>query len=192
MTNAFVFIVSTLVDLYLITFVLRILLQWQRADYRNPLVQFILTVTNPLVLPLRRYIPPVYGLDTASLIVAILIKLATLTLLTSLLCASLPGIPQLLLLTVFGLIRTLLSLYFFMILISVIMSWVAPGTYNPATALIASLVQPVLAPFRKIIPPIGGFDISPVFALIIIQALMMLVPGSALLAPYGCSNIGYL
>ncbi len=71
MDNAVIFVVSTLVNLYIIAFILRIILQWQRADYRNPMVKFILTVTNPLVLPLRRYIPSAYGLDTSSLLVAV-------------------------------------------------------------------------------------------------------------------------
>lgn len=192
MTNALVFIVSTLVDLYIITFLLRIVLQWRRADFRNPLVQFILSVTNPLVLPLRRYIPPVYGLDTASLLVAFIIKIAELLLLLTLLCAVSPDALQLLTLAALGIVRTFLSLYFFMILIWVILSWVSPGNYNPAAALISQLIEPVLAPFRKFIPVIGGFDISPIFAIIGIQALMMLIPGTRVVAALSCSGAAFL
>ena len=91
MDNAFVFIVSTLVNLYIIAFIVRIILQSQRADTRNPMVQFILKVTNPLVLPLRRYMPSAYGLDTSSLVVAVVFKAAEFGLLLTILCNSTPG-----------------------------------------------------------------------------------------------------
>ena len=148
MDNAFVFIVSTLANLYIMTFVIRILLQWQRADFRNPIVQFILTVTNPLVLPLRRYIPAVYGLDTSSLVVAIALKAAEFGLLLGLLCANAPGLIALAGMTTLSLLHSLLNLYFFLILISVILSWVGGNGYNPAVQLIDRLVAPVLGPFR--------------------------------------------
>ena len=186
MDNAFAFIVSTLANLYIMTFVIRILLQWQRADFRNPIVQFILTVTNPLVLPLRRYIPAAYGLDTSSLLVAIVLKAAEFGLLLSLLCANVPGLIALAGMTLLSLLHTVLNLYFFLILISVILSWVASNGYNQAAQLVDKLVAPVLRPFRKLIPPIGGIDISPIFAFITIQALTMLLPQGAFFARLGC------
>ncbi len=188
MNNALVFIVTTLANLYIITFILRILLQWQRADFRNPLVQFILTVTNPLVLPLRRYVPPIYGLDTSSLLVAVLLKALEFAGLLTLLCVTAPGLVAVASLTVLSLIRTVLNLYFFLILISVILSWVNTGGYNPMAALVSRLAEPVLAPFRRVIPPIGGLDISPIFAIIAIQALTMLVPYGPFFGGLQCSS----
>jgi len=178
MSNAIVFIVTTLVNLYIITFILRIMFQLQRVDYRNPVVQFIATVTNPLVLPLRRIIPSAGKVDSASVVAAVGLKLAEVALLTILLCSVVPPIPQLVGITLISLVRMLLNFYFFVILASVILSWVSAGGYNPAAAVIAQLAEPVLGPFRKLIPPIGGFDITPIFAIIAIQALMMLLPVS--------------
>jgi len=187
MTNALVFIVATLIDLYVIAFVLRFILQWRRADFRNPLSQFIVAVTSPLVIPLRRFIPSVAGLDTSSLVVAFLLKGIEYGAMTALLCTTPAGPLDLLLITVFSLIRTGLNLYFFLILVSVILSWVAQG-YNPMAAIINQLVEPVLAPLRRFIPPIGGFDISPIFAIIGIQALTMLIPKAQLFIGLGCSS----
>jgi len=186
MDNAFVFIVSTLTNLYIMTFVIRILLQWQRPDFRNPIVQFIFAVTNPLVLPLRRYIPPVYGLDTSSLLVAIALKAAEFALLLSVLCATAPDLAALAGMTILSLLRTVLNLYFFLILISVILSWVASSSYNPTAQLVGKLAEPILRPFRKLIPPIGGIDVSPILAIIAIQALTMLVPQATFFAGLGC------
>jgi YggT family protein len=186
MDNAFVFIVSTLVNLYIIAFIVRIILQSQRADTRNPMVQFILKVTNPLVLPLRRYMPSAYGLDTSSLVVAVVFKAAEFGLLLTILCNSTPGFAALAGMTVFGLLRTVLNLYFFLVLMSVIMSWVSTGSYNPAAMLVNKLAEPVLSPFRKLIPPIGGIDITPILAIIAIQALTMLLPQGQFFAGLGC------
>jgi YggT family protein len=186
MDNALVFIVSTLTNLYVMTFVIRILLQWQRPDFRNPVVQFVFTVTNPLVLPLRRYIPPAYGLDTSSLLVAIALKAAEFGLLLSLLCTTAPGLTAVAGMTVLSLLRTVLNLYFFLILISVILSWIASNGYNPAAQLVGKLAEPVLRPFRKLIPPIGGIDLSPMLAIIVIQALTMLIPQSTFFVGLGC------
>ena len=186
MDNAFVFIVSTLVNLYIIAFIVRIILQSQRADTRNPMVQFILKVTNPLVLPLRRYMPSAYGLDTSSLVVAVVFKAAEFGLLLTILCNSTPGFAALAGMTFFGLLRTVLNLYFFLVFMSVIMSWVSTGSYNPAAMLVNKLAEPVLSPFRKLIPPIGGIDITPILAIIAIQALTMLLPQGQFFAGLGC------
>lgn len=187
MDNAVVFVVSTLMNLYIIAFIVRIILQWQRADYRNPLVQSILTVTNPLVLPLRRFVPSAYGLDTSSLVVAVGLKAAEFTILLTLFCDVTPSLIQVLGMTGLGLARTLLNLYFFLILISVILSWVSTGSYNPASQLVGQLAEPVLKPFRKLLPPMGGIDLTPIFAIIAIQALMMLLPQGLFLGGIACS-----
>ncbi len=187
MDNAVIFVVSTLVNLYIIAFILRIILQWQRADYRNPMVKFILTVTNPLVLPLRRYIPSAYGLDTSSLLVAVGLKAAEFALLLTLFCDATPSLIQILGMTGLGLSRTVLNLYFFVILVSVILSWVSTGGYNPTAQLVGQLAEPALKPFRKLIPPIGGIDLTPIFAIVAIQALMMLLPQGLFLGGIACS-----
>jgi len=187
MTNALVFIVATLVDLYVIAFLLRFVLQWRRADFRNPLSQFIVAATNPLVMPLRRFVPSIAGFDTTCILIPLLIKGIEYTAMTALLCTVAAGPVELVSMTMLSVIRTFLNLYFFLILVWVILSWVAQG-YNPMTALIGQLVEPVLAPLRRYIPVIGGFDISPIFAIIGIQALTILIPKAQLFTSLGCSS----
>jgi len=191
MTNALTFILRSVLDLYIITFVLRLVLQWVRADFRNPLSQFILRVTNPLVIPLRRLVPPLGGLDTATLLVVIGLQLIAIVVLVNLACIGTPDIGQWLAMALLRLIKLVLQIYFFVILIYVVLSWISPGTYNPAAALLTAIADPVLAPLRRLIPPIGGLDLSPVFALIGIQALTMLLPVGRVMANLVCSSIGY-
>lgn len=190
MEQALVFIIRTLVDLYIITFVLRIILQWVRADFRNPLTQFILRITNPLVIPLRRFVPPIGGLDTATLIVVVVLELIVTIVVTNLTCSGEPNVLQVISMTVLRVVYLTLRVYLFIILIYVIMSWISPGTYNPAARLMESIAQPVLRPLRRLLPPIGGLDLSALFALIGIQALTMLLPIGRVAAAMGCQFAG--
>lgn len=190
MEQALVFIIRTLVDLYIITFVLRIIMQWVRSDFRNPLTQFILRITNPLVIPLRRFVPPIGGLDTATLIVVVVLELIVTIVVTNLTCSGEPNVLQVISMTVLRVVYLTLRVYLFIILIYVIMSWISPGTYNPAARLMESIAQPVLRPLRRLLPPIGGLDLSALFALIGIQALTMLLPISRVAAAMGCQFAG--
>ena len=170
MASGLVYILQSLIDMYLVTFVLRLAMQWVRADFRNPIVQFVLTVTNPLVAPLRRLLPPVYKIDTGTLLVFLLLQFITVTALTQLTCPEPTDIiTNLALATIRGLLL-ILNVYFFVIFGFVIMSWIAQGAYNPSVAMIARLLQelaaPVLAPLQRIIPAIAGLDLSPIVLLL--------------------------
>jgi len=171
---AITFIIRALLGLLITVFLLRLLLPLCRADARNPLSQAVIKLTNPLVMPLRRLMPTVQRLDTASLIALLLVQLAGTALIWIL--SGLPLNPgPLLFAAVRELLSVVLQLYFFVILISAVLSWVAPGTYSPGANLVNSLVAPVLRPFRRLIPPIAGLDLSALFALIAIQALQILL-----------------
>lgn len=188
MPNALVFILRTLVDLYLLTFALRLLLQWSKLNTRNPLVQFLLRVTNPLVVPLRRVLPPIGRFDSATGMALLGLQLAATMVLIRLGCIGEPDIAQVVALALLNLVQLLLRVYLYAILVYVILSWVSPGGYNPATALLAGLVEPVLAHFRRFIPTIGGLDLSPLFAMIAIQALTMTLPIGRLLGGLLCTG----
>ena len=191
MQDAGIFIVRTLVDLYIITFMLRIIMQWVRADYRNPLTQFIVRVTNPLVIPLRRVIPALGNLDTASLVVVLVLELIVTVVLVNMTCAGEPFFIQVLSLTLLRVIYLALRVYLFVILIYVVLSWISPGSgFNPVANLLAAIAEPVLRPLRRLIPPIGGLDLSPLFALIGIQALTMILPIGRVAASMGCMAFG--
>lgn len=169
MKPALIFIIGTIAQLYLFIMLLRFWLPWLRADFRNPIAQGILRLTSPLVIPVRRVIPPVGRLDTATVVVAFGLQyLTVLVILTISGVAS--GIGPIAMTSLIDMVLLSLQLFKFAIFIHIILSWVAPGTYNPATAFISMLVEPVMRPFRSLIPAIGGLDISPIFVIIALHA----------------------
>ncbi len=175
-TSAIVFIVNALTSLYLLVLLLRFWLPWLRADFRNPLAQGILRLTSPLVVPLRRIVPPVGRLDTATVLVAFIIQYLTVLLLLLILGRT-AGLVEIALTAVVKLVVLSINLFVYAIFIRVILSWLAQGAYNPATAIITTLTEPVLRPFRRILPPLGGFDISPIFAIVLLLAATIVVNG---------------
>lgn len=172
MQQALYFIIKTIAQLYLLVMLLRFWLPLLRADFRNPLAQGILRITSPLVVPLRRLLPSIGRIDTATILVAYAIQYLTVLVLLAISGHMVTTIP-ILITTLIELAILSLNLFFFVILIKIILSWVAPTTYNYATALLTTLAEPVLRPFRRIIPPIGGLDISPIFAIILLQATVI-------------------
>jgi YggT family protein len=169
MKPALIFIISTFAQLFLLVLLLRFWLPWLRADFRNPIAQGILRLTSPLVIPVRRIIPPIGRLDTATVVVAFAIQYLTVLIILTL-SAVTPAIAPIALTSLVDLVLLSLRLFTFAIFIHIILSWIAPGTYNPATAFISMLVEPVMRPFRRVIRPMGGLDISPLFAIIALQA----------------------
>jgi len=170
------FIVQAIANLYLLVLLLRLWLPVLRADFRNPLAQAILKITSPLVIPLRRIMPSLGKFDTATILVAFIIQYLTI-LLILLVYGETSGFAPIAITAIVNLVFLSLRLFAFAILIRVILSWVSPGGYNPATAIIATLTEPVLRPFRRLIPPIGGLDISPIFAMILLFAVSIVVDG---------------
>ena len=178
LNTAAIYILQTLGSLYLLIVLLRFILQLVRADFYNPLSQFVVRATQPLVRPLRRLIPGLAGLDLASLILAIIVQLLlmALTLLLMGYGADIPGLAgQLLIWSIIGVTSLFLKVFFFALIVSVILSWVAPGSYNPAAQLINQICEPFLMPFRRLLPNLGGLDISPIFAFIALNLADMLV-----------------
>ncbi len=189
MQNAFIFLISSLADLWIITFFMRLLLAWSRADFRNPLAQFVVKVTNPLVIPARRIIPSIAGLDTATLVVLLALQIAVTAILASVGCEGTGDLGHIVLLAMLRLVHLVLSSFSFFIIIYVVASWVSPGGYNPAIAMLSGLVEPVLRPFRRVIPLIGGFDLSPVFVLLAVQALKIALPAATRVGPLFCPGL---
>jgi YggT family protein len=169
MTQALYFILKTLTQLYLLLLLLRFWLPLFRADFRNPVAQGVLRLTSPLIIPLRRFLPPIGRIDTSTVLVAVGIEYLLILLLLTLSGVSAPivtiAITALLELAVLS-----LNMFFFVILIRIILSWVAPQNYNPITAMLSTIAEPILRPFRRLVPPLGGLDISPIFAIVLMQA----------------------
>jgi YggT family protein len=175
LNTAAVYVLQTLGSLYLLIVLLRFVLQLVRANFYNPLCQFAVKATQPLLKPLRRIIPSMFGLDMSSLVLAILVQLALMAL-TLLLTYGTIGNPlQLLIWSLIGVTALFLKIFFFALIISVILSWVAPGSHNPGAELVNQICEPALAPFRKIVPNLGGLDISPILAFLVLKLIDMLV-----------------
>jgi len=174
--SALVFIVNALTSLYLLVLLLRFWLPWLRADFRNPLAQGILKLTSPVVVPLRRIVPSFGRLDTATILVAFVVQYLGLILILLIFDVS-ASISTIAISAVVKLVLLSLNLFLFAIFIRIILSWVSQGQYNPATAIISTLTEPLLRPVRRLIPPMGGFDISPIFVIIGLGALTRLVMG---------------
>lgn len=172
--NAFSFLVGTLLDLYITAILLRLLLQWVRADFYNPVCQFLVRITNPLIVPLRRVIPSIKRLDTASVVLLLVLELFSVWVASRI--SSNPLDPQqILVFSLMKLFATLMMTWFFLIIAAVILSWVGARMQHPVVPLVYQLTEPVLAPIRKVIPPIAGIDLSPLFALIAIRFLLLLI-----------------
>jgi YggT family protein len=174
LTGALIYLISTITDLFVTAVLLRLLLQWVKADFYNPLSQFLIKVTNPVLVPARRIIPSIGKLDTASVVVMLLLELIQLVAI-SLLSKTDFGFQFLLLFAIKKLIITLLLTYFVLIIARVLVSWIAAQSRHPLIPLMYQLTEPVLKPFSKVLPPLGGVDLSPLFALITLRFLLLLL-----------------
>lgn len=175
LNNALLFLIQTLFGFYLFAVLLRILLQWVHADYYNPLSQFVIKLTDVLVLPLRNKIPNYAGLDIASVTVLLALTWLKLLLIVGL---QTHGIPSLFGLIVWGLgdiLSQIVSLYTILIFGSVILSWINNPAIYPLVAVVSSLCDPFMKPLRRIIKPIGVFDLTPWAALIGLQLVSILM-----------------
>jgi YggT family protein len=175
LNTAAVYVLQTLGSLYLLIVLLRFVLQLVRANFYNPLCQFIVKATQPLLKPLRRVIPSLFGLDMSSLVLAILVQLALMALTLLLTYGTTGNFIQLLIWAIIGVTALFLKIFFFALIISVILSWVAPGSHNPGAELVNQICEPALAPFRRLLPNLGGLDISPILAFMVLKLLDMLV-----------------
>ena len=173
LSNASVYLISAVSDLFLILVLLRLLLQMARADFYNPVCQFIVKATNPALRPLRRVIPGWHGIDMASVVLLLGVQFLAL-LLIHLALGRAPNPGALALETVAELLSLTLNLYLITILAQVILSWVGPGNH-PVARLLYRINEPVMRPARRLLPPISGLDLSPILVLVAIQLLKILV-----------------
>ena len=173
-TNPLEFLITTLFSLYILAVMLRFLLGVVRANFYNPVSQFLVRITNPLLVPLRRIIPGIGKYDTAALALLLVLQLLSLTAIVLLRGGDFQFL-SLLIRAVSELVLLTINIFIFAIFVQVILSWINPGTSNPINDLLYSLTNPVLRPIQRLLPPLGGLDLSPLFALIGLQVLKMLV-----------------
>lgn len=173
--QAGIFLVNCIFDFYLFILLLRFILQYLRADYYNPLIQFIVKITNPVVVPLRRYIPGYWGLDMATLTVIVGLTFIKILFLSWMTIYQFPSFFGLLLWIIGDLTLMVLKLLFYALLLNILISWISPNQRSPLTIIVAQLTEPLLHPFRRFIPPIAGFDITPIPVMIVLQLMITLI-----------------
>ena len=171
------FLIRTLFDIYILVVMLRFLLQLVRADFYNPVSQVIVKATNPVLIPLRRVIPGFGGVDFSSVLVMFGLKLIQLALIYVVIRGWSGGVLPLLIVSVADLTQLAVYVFIVAIIIQVVLSWISPGAYNPIVSLIYSLTEPLLAPARRIMPSLGGLDLSPLVVLIALQLVLILIVG---------------
>jgi YggT family protein len=166
------FLVNTLFDLYIFVLMMRILLVAVHADFFNPLSQFIIKLTKFIIVPLRRIIPPFKNIELASVFLLLLLECLKFLLL-GLIADNTVNATGLIVLASADALKTLVNLIFYAILLQAIMSWFNQN-YSPIAAILAKITAPVMRPFRRTIPPIGGFDISPIAVMLLLQLVIIL------------------
>ncbi len=179
LTEVAAYLINTVMSLYLVIVLMRLLLQVARADFYNPICQFVVKATDPLIRPLRRLIPGFGGIDLATLVLALALQFITINLLYLILGGGVPNPLSALIWSLIGIAATIVKIYFFAILASIIFSWVAPGSNHPALALLHQLNEPVMAPVRKIMPAMGGLDLSPILVFILLNVFNILLSHAA-------------
>jgi YggT family protein len=175
LVNAAEYLISILFMLYILAVMLRFLLQLVRADFYNPVSQFLITVTNPVLRYLRRWIPGYKGIDWPSILLMMALKGIELCLLALLKTGTAPAIAGLLILVIAHLLKMMIWIYIIVIILQAVISWINPGAYNPVTVLMYQLSDPLLRRLRRYIPPADGLDWSPLVALIALNLLLMIV-----------------
>lgn len=172
--NAGLFLVNTLFGIYIVAVLLRVLLQMVRADFYNPICQALVRVTNPLLIPLRRVIPPVGQLDMAAVVLIFLLKIIQLWLAGTLMGQTAP-IAAMLVFAVASLLQTLITVFTVTIVAQVILSWIDPAGQNPVGGLLRQLNAPLVNPVRRHVPAIGGLDLSPLIVILSLQLAGILI-----------------
>ncbi len=175
LNEAGLFLITILFDLYLFVLSARLLLFWVKADYFNPITHFVIRLTDPIITKLRRVLPNHRNLETSTLILILFLELSKL-LLISLLFDAIPdiGMTAFVFLTLTNTLKLILGTFFYAILFHAILSWIQPG-YSPISQILSQLSAPILRPLQRAIPPVAGFDLTPLFALILLQFIMILL-----------------
>lgn len=173
--NASAFLIHSIFDLYLFILLLRFILQYLRVDYYNPFTQFVVKATSPIVVPLRRIVPGFYGIDFATIIAIMVLTGVKISLIMFISMHKFPAIAGLLIWSFGEIFALTINLFFYAILMTVILSWVAPMSNSPITPILYRLTEPLMRPVRRLIPPIGGFDITPIPVMITLQLLKILI-----------------
>lgn len=174
MTDPLVFLIDTVLSLYILSVLLRFLLQWIRADFYNPVSQFLVKITHPPLRILRRFIPAVGRIDTSSLVLALILQSLANFLILTIKGLSISFIA-LLILSFSDILKMFIDIYVYAIFVGALLSWFAGGNYSAVSAILYSLTEPLLSICRRILPDMGGIDLSPLVGLLALQMAKMVI-----------------
>lgn len=172
--NSVQFLIGTLFNLYLMIVLLRLWLQFARADFYNPFSQFVVKATHPLVSPMRRVLPSIGRLDTATLVLALLVAALKIVTLNLVLGGTGVNILSLIIVSAVIVLKEALTLLMYVLILRAIMSWVSQGR-NPMELVLAQLTEPMLAPIRKRMPDMGGLDLSVMVVILLLLFVQKLL-----------------
>ena len=174
--NVITFLIHTLITLYIGALILRIILSSTRADFYNPISQFLVTITDPVLIPLRKIVPSIGRIDTASWLLVVGLKALEISLLLAL--RNLPiKLDVLLLATILGVLTIIVSIFLYAVIFRAILSWVT-GPYmhqHPILSILNSITEPVLRPARRLIPPVGMFDLSALVVILVLYSILIVL-----------------
>ncbi len=172
---ALILIINFVFDTYIFILLLRLILQRMRASWHNPISQLVVKLTQPVVVPLRKMFPGFRGFDLAIIVAMLILEVIETILLLWLKIAVFPGILGSFVIAIGMLGNKVMNLYFFAIIIGVIMSWVTSLQHSPIAGIVNIITSPLLNLARRFIPPIGGFDLSPLPVLLALKLITILV-----------------
>ena len=175
MTDPIVFLIDTLFSLYILAVLLRFLLQWCGGDFYNPISQFLVKITHPPLKILRRFVPSIGKIDTSSLVLMLSLQMLADASILLLLHGSMINIGALAITAITQLISLLINVLVFAVFARALLSWMNPGTFNAAASILATLTEPLLDVCRRMIPGLGGIDLSPLAALLLLQLAKMVI-----------------
>lgn len=177
--NAGLLLVNTLINIYLFLMMLRFLLQASQADYYNPMSQSVVKITQPVVRPFQSFLGPVMGrFDLATLAAAFVLKAVSIVAILQIAGIGMPPLTQVAIGAIAAIANAILKIYFFALIVMIILSWVAPNASHPGALLVMQLVEPIMAPVRRVIPPLGMIDLSPIVVFIAINIIDGIVVGA--------------
>jgi YggT family protein len=175
LAQAFIFLVSTVFDLYLLAVLLRFLLQLVGADFYNPISQFLVRLTNPPLRYLRRFVPGYRGVDWSSILLMLAIKSVEVILVSLAAYGQIPAFAGLFITSIALILHRIIYLFIIAVFVQVLISWINPGMYNPATVILYKLTEPLLRRARGLLPPAGGIDFSPILVFVALQLMVILL-----------------
>jgi YggT family protein len=170
------FLVETLLSLYITAVILRFLLGYARADFYNPLSQFLVKITNPILVPMRRFIPSMGKLDTSAVVLAYALTVVKMLLMLAIVGQS-ANVFGVLIIALRDLLNGVIWVYIIALILMAVISWIGSANGNPVVPLINSLTAPLLAPIRRIMPPVGMLDLSPMVAMLGLYILQIILSG---------------